>query len=229
MSQQNVINLYQMVCDCRSKKCAEFQEILNAPTIGSPPRGFYTNATYEAKVMVVGKNPGHVLKSEAVMYKSLTGNSLVKAHLEFSKITFFKLKEVSKEEKPSTKFHSNLVAYLTEIMNVDKELIFDKVVYTNLVKCSTNGSKQNTLTIRSMNECYKNHLVREIEFFKPKIIFALGREVERYLKKLEKIHHFAVLYLKHPSYHYRKDMRHEKLMELKEKYNEHLRAIKLGT
>ena len=69
-----------------------------------------------------------------------------------------------------------------------------------------------------MDECYKNHLVREIEFFKPRVVFALGREVEKYLKKFEKNGQFKVVYIKHPSYHYRKELRQIKIADIKEKY-----------
>jgi len=218
MKNQNVISLYAKVCDCRSKKCEDFQEIHNSPSSGSPPRGFYTTATDQVEVMVVAKNPGHVLESEATAYINLNGENLVKAHLEFSKKTFYKLNDLSKEEKRSTTFHSNLITYLTEILDVEEKSVFQKVAYTNLVKCSTNGNEQNSLSTRSMDECYINHLVREIEFFKPKVIFALGREVEKYLKKFEKNEKFIVVYIKHPSYHYRKELRQSKIAEIKEKY-----------
>jgi hypothetical protein len=218
MNQQNVISLYASVCDCRSKKCEDFQEIQNSPINGSPPRGFYTTATGQVEVMVVAKNPGHVLPSEASSYINLNGENLVKAHLDFSKKTFYKINELSKDERRSTTFHSNLLSYLTEILDVEEKLVFEKVAYTNLVKCSTNGNKQNILTTRSMDECYKNHLAREIEYFKPKVVFALGREVERYLKKFEKNGQFKVVYIKHPSYHYRKELRQGKIAEIKEKY-----------
>ena len=223
INQQNVISLYTKVCDCRSKQCENFPEIQNSPSTGSPPRGFYTTATDRVEVMVVAKNPGHVLESEAATYRNLNGERLVKAHLEFSKSTFYKLSELNEKERRSTTFHSNLLAYLSEILDVDKKSVFEKVVYTNLVKCSTKGNKQDNLTPRSMDECYKNHLTREIEFFGPKIIFALGREVEKYLKKFEKNGQFIVVYIKHPSYHYRKELRQEKIAEIKEKYHSHCR------
>lgn len=218
MNTIKLISIYSKICDCSSEKCRNFEEIYNCPSKGSPPRGFYTTATDTVDIMVVGKNPGHVLESEASTYLNIHGEDLVKAHWEFSKKTFNKLTELSGKDRRSTTFHSNLLNYLSEILEVSQEEVFDKVAYTNLVKCSTNGDEQANLTQRSKDECFANHLILEIDFFKPKIIFALGREVESYLRKKESLQDYPIVYIKHPSYHYRKDLRESKMAELKYAY-----------
>ena len=223
MNTIKLMSIYSQVCECASKKCKDFEEIYNCPSKGSPPRGFYTNATDEVKVMVVGKNPGHVLESEAITYVNLHGEDLVRAHWEFSKKTFNKLIKLSRTDKRSTTFHFNLLDYLSEILDVPQEVVFEKVAYTNLVKCSTNGDERAKLTRRSMDECFGNHLMAEIDFFKPKIIFSLGREVESYLKKIKTLKQYPIVYIKHPSYHYRKELREAKISELRGMYQKFCR------
>jgi len=218
MNTIKLMSIYTRICECASEKCKNFEEIYNCPSKGSPPRGFFTTATETIEVMVVGKNPGHVLESEASTYINLSGEDLVKAHWEFSKKTFNKLAKISSNERRSTTFHSNLLAYLSEILEISQDAVFNNVAYTNLVKCSTNGNEQANLTRRSMDECFSNHLLAEIDFFKPRVIFALGREVESYLRKQEKLKQYPIAYIKHPSYHYRKELREAKIAELRNMY-----------
>lgn len=218
-SHTKFIDLYFKVCDCYSDKCRNFPEIYNRPDLGSPPRGFYTESTGTVEILVVGKNPGHVLPSEAERYKNLSGIDLVKAHLNFSRGTFFKQLQFNVKERQSTTFHSNLNSYLMEILDAKKENIFKQCAYTNLVKCSTTDDEQKQLSIRSMNECFNTHLSQEIDFFKPKMILALGREVEKYLLKVKKIS-YPIAYVKHPSYHYKKELREIKINELKNLYRQ---------
>ena len=74
-----------------------------------------------------------------------------------------------------------------------------------------------------MDECFGNHLMAEIDFFKPKIIFSLGREVESYLKKIKTLKQYPIVYIKHPSYHYRKELREAKISELRGMYQKFCR------
>jgi uracil-DNA glycosylase len=222
MSIQKLIKIYTEVCECTSENCKTFPEIYKSLQNGSPPRGFYTRAEGPVDVLVVGKNPGHILDSEAAIYKNLRGEELVKAHWDFSRDTFYKLNQLSSKEKRSTTFHSNLLSYLAEILSVNREIIFENAAYTNLVKCSNAGNEQVKLSIRSMNECLHNHLIREINFFKPKLIFALGREVEIYLKRKKLDGVCPIVYIKHPSYHYKKEEKDKKVSDLRSEY---LKAI----
>ena len=222
MNSDMLIQLYRKVCECNSQVCKMDSEIYNCPSKGSPPRGFYTEPTTFKKVLIVGKNPGHALKSEADSYINLQGEDLVKAHWAFSMKTFFNINIFSSEELPSTRFHSNLISYLSEIIGCNSKEIFKYAAYTNLVKCST-LNEQAILSKKTMNECFDNHLLKEIEFFNPTLIFALGRETETYLKsKLNLLNlKIEIAYIKHPSYFYNKNIRNEKLRELKESYLRH--------
>jgi len=76
-----------------------------------------------------------------------------------------------------------------------------------------------------MNECFNNHLINEIDFFKPTLIFALGRETERFVKSNLGFLNYSIeiAYIKHPSYFYNKTIKNQKLKELKEKYLKHTR------
>ena len=99
MYSKKIIEIYSKVCDCSSPTCAGFSEIYNCPSKGSPPRGFFTESQGQIEILVVGKNPGHVLESESKLYLNLNGEELVKAHLDFSKKTFNKLNELNKKER----------------------------------------------------------------------------------------------------------------------------------
>ena len=215
-----VIKIYSRVCECNSERCLSFPEIYNNAEMGSPPRGFYTESPGPVDALVVGKNPGHVLDSEARLYKGLSGEPLVKAHLNFSKETFFKKNELNAKEKQSTRFHSNLISYISEILDIQDESVFKRVAYTNLVKCSTTDDEQARLTLRSMDECFARHLSSEVEFFKPKIIFSLGREVERYLKRSHLNGKYQIAYIKHPSYNYKKERRSDEISSLRRRFLE---------
>ena len=223
MYSKKVIEIYANICGCKSLICAEFPEIYNYPSKGSPPRGFFTEAQGEIDILVVGKNPGRVLESEAKLYLDLNGAELVKTHLEFSKNTFNKINQLNKKERQSTKFHSNLIEYMNFVLGEEGDEIFKKVAYTNLVKCSTRSNEQAKLTRRSIDECFNRHLVNEINYFNPKIIFALGREVEKYLNTTNVIEKYPLVYIKHPSYHYKKEQKLAKLNELKNHYRNALR------
>jgi len=222
MDHTSLVRLYSKVCDCNSINCKTYAEIINCPSKGSPPRGFYTEPSPHKKVLVVGKNPGHALSIETDLYKNLKGNELVSAHWSFSRDTFYKLSNVETKELGSTRFHTNLISYLTQIIDCPKEDIFKYAAYTNLVKCST-PNEQALLSRKTMSECFNNHLLNEIKYFNPTLIFALGREVERFIKATLSIYSLKikVAYIKHPSYFYKKEIRDSKIQELMNIYKLH--------
>jgi len=118
--------------------------------------------------------------------------------------------------RASTTFHKNLVRYLSFFLDVpdDPGQVFQYAAFTNLVKCSSPG-EQDRLQPRTMEECFSKHFLREVDYFRPRLLLALGREVESFLQRAARRHRLPVVYVKHPSYYYRKDEEAETLMQLK--------------
>jgi hypothetical protein len=217
ISEEQIL-IYRDVCACKSEECLKLAEIRNRPEEGSPPRGFYTEASGPVEILVVGKNPGHVLESEATLYKKSPGAETAKIHLSFSRDVFFGHRDFSAREKPSTRFHSNLLVYLSEILDCDQSDVFTRAAYTNLVKCSSAENEQAKLSQATMHICFGKHLSRELEFYKPIMILALGREVEHFLVSLQQIA-CPVGYLKHPSYPWASEKKSKQLSYLKSVLN----------
>ena len=76
-----------------------------------------------------------------------------------------------------------------------------------------------------MQECYEKIFRTELNLLKPKILMALGREVENFLNKKKAEHGLPVIYVKHPSYHYRKQDKKRILSNIKK---EIAKSLKIG-
>lgn len=215
---------YASVCGC-SNTSAECPGIINSRATGWIPRGFLTAASPPVKLFAVCKNPGHPLNDEPVMYRDKSAAEIATAHLRFASRTFKGDSDHLRGVKASTRFHKNLVRYLAFFLDLPAEAVFQHVLYTNLVKCSTVGERDQ-LQPKTMNECFTHHLLREIAFFQPKVLLAFGREVERFLieAREQQRHMLPVVYIKHPSYFYRKDIEHEVLVKLKTQIQLYLSA-----
>ena len=216
---RDFIEIYKSVVECQSPTCVKSGEILNSlesRASGSLPRGFFTEAAREVQILVVGKNPGHILAAESALYRDLSAEKFVDAHMSFSREVFGKNLSISGSDKKSITFHSNLIFYLSTILGANPEDVFKSVAYTNLVKCSTKD-EQAKIKRETMSECFGKHLVHEIHYFRPKVLLALGREVEAFLNfsKSKQLHALDVVYVKHPSYHYRKDIRDKELSKIR--------------
>ena len=213
---ETLIKIYKGIVECKSIICEQYGEVMHPREKSSLPRGFYTEAKNQVEILVVGKNPGHMLAYEKILYKDLSTENFVKAHLKFASDTFMNAVSLSATEKKSTTFHSNLLNYLAFITDKNKNDIFKNVAYTNLVKCSTKN-EQAKIKRGTMSECFARHLINEIHYFKPKVLIALGREVEGYFNfaKTKRLHFLDVVYIKHPSYHYRKDILGSELEKIK--------------
>jgi uracil-DNA glycosylase len=111
-----------------------------------------------------------------------------------------------------------MVRYLASLLETHEADVFKHAAYTNLVKCSMQD-EQGLLRGATMSECFKRHLRREIDFFKPVALVAFGREVEQFLERAarEGLHDRPVFYLKHPSYPYRRDRLQGALDEVRKK------------
>ena len=197
-----------MNCENSNKQCPEIKKNIKN---GYPPRGFYFE-NHNVDILVVGKNPGHILENEKenLLYKNKSKEELYKAWMDFRKKYYFSHKE---NKSRSSTFHKNLYGYLEYF--IDKKEIFNHVAETNLIKCSTEDER-GKLHKKTIKECYNKYLINEINFFKPKVILALGREVEKYLNKRNGIDfNCQIIYIKHPSYHYKKEEKAKALSKIK--------------
>lgn len=76
--------------------------------------------------------------------------------------------------KPRSAFHNELLRALDEVLGPQEPRDhFRRVVYTNLVKCSLAEGRKSA-PFETQTTCYRRHLQREIEYFKPLAIIAIG-------------------------------------------------------
>lgn len=212
----NPINFYSSICDCKNTEI-QCPGTINSKKNGWVPRGFFTeDNTIGIDLMAVCKNPGHLLPNEAELYRDRPGIEIARIHLDFARCTFSGINDISIEACRSTTFHKNLLRYFAFFLDTPQDQVFKRSVYTNLVKCSTH-CEQDRLKQQSMNECFTKHFLRELNYFKPKILIAFGREVENFLikSKEKKLFDLPIIYVKHPSYFYRKDVEKINLNEIK--------------
>jgi len=182
--------LYVSCINCSNTDC---RGINKNKAKGIIPKGFFYSTT-KPKILIAAKNPGHPLEGEIEKYKGKSDFDMFVAHKQF-------VKKVFTDPKIKTTFHKNLEEYIKFFLGFNKDApidIFDYVNYTNLVKCETINETGRISTI-TMENCFRNYFLQEIELFKPKVILALGREVELFLKK--KNLNIPIIYIKHPSYY----------------------------
>ena len=191
---------------------------------GCPPRGFYTQGEPgDIAIMIVGKNPGHVLDNEREIYLGESPDGIVAKQFNFIGSIFESTYKGSGADTRSLRFQKNLLRYLAHFLDLPEKEVFKRCVLTNLVKCSTIG-EQDKLNKATLSQCFQKHLIKEIEFFQPKVILALGREVESYLKNAGV--GLPVIYIKHPSYFYRKEIEKDELDMIKNKIKKAIKRIK---
>jgi len=206
-----------MNCPNTPKIC---KGILKDSKAGYVPRGFFFKSP-SVEILVVGKNPGHPLPGERDKYKGKKDFELFNEYRKHQML----YEDLKNLKDRSLIFHKNLFRYLSRIrgINNDSKTIYQYYAHTNLVKCSTIG-EQDKLKKETIEICYKKYFSKEIEFFKPKIILALGREVEKYLlKKIDdhKIPH--IIYIKHPSRPMSKEVETKVLLKIKKQVDHILR------
>ena len=192
-----------MSCPNTEKQC---KEILKDYKNGIPPRGFLFKAA-PVKLLVVSKNPGHPLNGETKKYIGRMGIDLFEAFRNHQKEVYYHL---NKSKDRNLRFHKNLFSYMSYVFKIDPkegeydiDKIYQHMAHTSLVKCSTNG-EQDKLNPQTMEECFNKYFLDELKLLKPKVLLALGREVENFLNakkaefKLPK--ELKIIYIKHPSY-----------------------------
>jgi len=197
-----------MNCSCSKSECPQSKKDFKS---GWVPRGFNPYNSSGAKILVVGKNPGHPIAKEISFYKGKSGEDLLKAKEEWESFKYNELLPKSKDK--SLIYHRNLRRYLWYFLGNKLETyknytpdhdteILKHVAFTNLFKCSTKDEREK-IKAASFENCYEKYFKYEIGLIRPQVILALGKEVEKFLKS--KNLDVKVIYIKHPSYFYRKN------------------------
>jgi hypothetical protein len=208
-----------MDCSNTAKQCHGILKDFNK---GIPPRGFFYKS-FPVKILVVSKNPGHPLKGEIQKYRGKRGSDLYKAYRDHQEDLYYNL---DKTKDRSLIFHKNLFQYLSYFLDVENhvDVLYQQIAHTNLVKCSTKGERDK-LNTKTMEECYEKFFRTELNLLKPKVLLALGREVEKFLTKKKSEHGLPIIYIKHSSYHYSKQDKERILSGIKK---EIAKSLKIG-
>jgi len=201
-------NLYINCMNCTNICNNTYKNISN----GIPPRGFYFK-NIPIKILIVGKNPGHPSKTEKVEFKNITGENLFLSYRKYQDNLY---PNILLNTDKSKKFHRNLFRYISFFLDIPNDIneIYKYVAHTNLLKCSTIDVQQSLNKCKeAVNTCFNAYLLNEIEYMQPKIILALGMEVFNYLNN--NVLKIPIIYIKHPSYYYKKSEEKEILLKIK--------------
>ncbi|MDD5434360.1 MAG: uracil-DNA glycosylase family protein [Nitrospira sp.] len=215
---------YSEIMDCQntSRECPGIWKNIKE---GIPPRGFYYESN-AIKILVVAKNPGHPLSDEKKNYKNKSGKELYASYREFRKKLSQKIYDTinndAKVPERSNIFHKNLFRYMSFFLDIPVEEIYSQMGNTNLVKCSTK-MEQGKLPKETIERCYHKFFLKELSLLRPKVIIAMGREVEKYLIKHQNdFNYIPIIYVKHPTVHYKKDEEKKKLRNIKKKIEKYI-------
>lgn len=100
------------------------------------PRGFFTDAKPGdgVEAVVVTQNPGQPMegKGEYRLYEALSPTKCVSIHKDFVRNCFYG--DIGKT------FHRRLLNWLSELLELPPREVFNHVLYTNLVKCTTKNN-----------------------------------------------------------------------------------------
>jgi len=205
-------NLYISCMNCQM----DCKNVMKNIPEGIPPRGFYFNSI-PVKILIVAKNPGHPLENEMELFKGNIGKKLFDIYRNYQKKLYG---NISLNKEKSTTFHKNLFRYISFILDIPNTIddIYKNVAHTNLLKCSTYDERQK-LTENDIRPCYNKYFMDEIKYLNPKVLLALGREAYKFLYKRKDQHGLPVVYIKHPSYYYKRGVEMEKLTEIKNEVN----------
>lgn len=168
--------------------------ILVDQALGFIPRGFYSEGVPgQIEIMAVAQNPGTGAGNDFIETwetRRYEGKSL-RAQ---ARITMDLQRRVFRRERlwPSD-FQMILQEQLARVLNVAPQEVWKKVVLTQAVKCSTPHNTVAALHVRRI--CSKTHLIKEIEFWKPRLVVAVGRRAEADLRRLG----YDVPWIYHPS------------------------------
>ena len=169
------------------------------------PRGYYSNAQpgESEVIMLVAQNPGQPMKIEAQAYAGLSADQQARAHLAFVRRC-----AVGNEGKV---FHTRLRKWMAELLSVPEEQVYDHVILTNAVKCTTPGNRCPSRLTETT--CISRHLTNEIAAWQPRIVIALGLGAKRMLDRSGLVRECN--YLPHPSHREGKSYHHSFLEAIK--------------
>jgi hypothetical protein len=155
------VEFYSSVTGCR----LQCPGIKNAPAEGYSPCGFFASAERSTIVfLMVASDPGPKLPDHPVGCQ--TPESWAREFLENPRFL--------SPGKKKTAFHRDVLGGLSDILGVQPVNLFRQVVYTNIVKCSPWPPKERKAPLETQRTCYAEHLAREIEYFWPLAIIAVG-------------------------------------------------------
>ncbi len=199
---QTLDNLYTRCMNC-ANTVALCPGVWKNIASGIPPRGFFFKVA-PVQLLDVAKNPGHPLKGkkdERKLYRGRTGGDLFRAYRDYQQKLY---PDPGQVREPSIRFHKTLFRYISYFLDIPPTDIYLHAAHTNLVKCSTRN-EQSRLKQKTMEQCYAQYFLAELDLLRPKVLLALGREVERFLVERQSDHGLPVVYIKHPSYRYRRE------------------------
>ncbi len=134
------------------------------------PRSFYTEASRgDDVIFCVSQNPAE--PSEPDEYYS-GGSNANKAERHFAWLEA----RMRPGAAPRNKLVGKIRPYLAELLGVAEENVFGSVVMTAIVKCQ---SIDNVVTGEMLSECGNQNFSREIDYWKPTAIVAMGSAAER--------------------------------------------------
>jgi uracil-DNA glycosylase len=211
-------NLYVNCMNCKLNCNNIMKDIPN----GIPPRGFYYK-NIPVEILIVAKNPGHPLIDESLKFKDKIGMVLFESYRKFQDELY---SNISLNEERSTTFHKNLFRYISFFLDIPNNIneIYKYVAHTNLLKCSTYNERQLLRNSKeSLNTCYCYFFTYEIDYLQPKLILALGKEVYNFLLRKQDELKIPIIYIKHPSYYYKREEENEKLLIIKNRIQDILK------
>tara|TARA_B100001750_G_C15231072_1_gene458144 strand:- start:49 stop:714 length:666 start_codon:yes stop_codon:yes gene_type:complete len=182
------------------------------------PRGIFYLGDSLPKLIVIGKNPGHMIKElsekrssyeeavkfESICFKFKTGKNFV--------------------------FHQRLLQYLEYLINSNyidyqeakrrreeiTEDVFTKVYKTNFIKCSTPNEQESFSNLKTeISNCVDNYLKVELDYCQNPPILFLGNESYYEFHRQIPDYPNRVAKIKHPSYPYRKEDEETELENVK--------------
>jgi hypothetical protein len=166
------LQLYERIVACPEGCASTYKGHIVRDEHTNIPRGFFTRAVPGSPVaiLLVAQNPGQPMnprgksQDERELYRGKTPREAAHAHLSFVQGCFL--------DGRGKTFHNRLKSWMQELLGGDAAQVFESVVYTNVVKCTTkdNAVPSNGVAIR----CVALHLKQEIAFWNPRIIVALG-------------------------------------------------------